>query len=168
MVEIRKYPDPVLSRPAQPVRQIDKQLLRMVEQMFETMYENGGVGLAAPQVGMGIRICVVNCTGESGSEVVLVNPVIVETTDDEATEEEGCLSVPGVRSNVTRAAKIKVRAYDHRGKELELEADGLEARAMQHEIDHLNGRLFFQTLNAAARMTINPQLKALEEEYNKK
>jgi len=166
MLKVRAYPDPVLGRKAAAVRRIDKNLVRLVDEMFETMYTEKGVGLAAPQVGESIRLCVVNCTGKSDGEMVLVNPVIVESRG-EATDEEGCLSVPGIRSKVTRAEWVKVRAYDLDGNELELEADGLEARAFQHELDHLNGRLFFELLNDAGRMTIRGRLKTLEERFTK-
>jgi len=165
MLTIRHYPDPVLARPARPVKRIDRDFLRLIEQMFETMYEEHGVGLAAPQVGESLRMCVVNCTPEEGGEIVLINPVLLESSG-EATEEEGCLSVPGIRSKVSRPDRIKVRAYDRKGVEIELEASGLEARAIQHELDHLDGQLFFQRLNEAARMTFKERLKALEKEYH--
>ena len=167
MLKIRTYPEPVLTKPAQPVTRIDRKLLRLAAQMFETMYEDKGVGLAAPQVGESVRMCVLNTAGKSDGELVLINPVIVEASSDEVTAEEGCLSVPGIRSNVARSARIKVHAYDLTGKEVEIEAEGLDARCLQHEIDHLNGRLFFQRLNEAARMVINSRIKALEEKYKK-
>lgn len=168
MLKIRTYPEPVLTKPAQPVKHIDRKLLRLAAQMFETMYEHKGVGLAAPQVGEGVRMCVLNTAGKSDGELVLINPVIIEASSDEITDEEGCLSVPGIRSNVARSVRIKVHAYDLTGKDLEIELEGLDARCLQHEIDHLNGRLFFQRLNEAARMVINSRIKALEEEHKKR
>jgi len=162
VLTVRTYPDPVLDKRAGSVKRIDRDLLRLAEEMFETMYEEHGVGLAAPQVGESIRMCVVNCTDSADGEMVLINPVITEATGEE-TSEEGCLSVPGVHANVTRAARIRVRAYDRNGKEIEIEADGLQARALQHELDHLNGRLFFQLLGEAARMTVKGRLRTLEE-----
>ena len=164
MLTVRTYPDEVLSAKAKTVKRIDKELLRLVDEMFETMYEEHGVGLAAPQIGESVRLCVLNCTGKKEDEIVLINPVIVES-GGEHTDEEGCLSVPGVRANVTRAAQIKVKAYDRHGRAVELEADGLHARCIQHELDHLDGRLFFHGLNDAARMTINAQLKELEDDF---
>jgi len=164
MLTVRTYPDEVLSAKAKVVKRIDKEFLRLVDEMFETMYEEHGVGLAAPQIGESIRLCVLNCTGKKEDEIVLINPVIVES-GGEHTDEEGCLSVPGVRANVTRAAQIKVKAYDRHGRAVELEADGLHARCIQHELDHLDGRLFFHKLNDAARMTINAQLKELEDDF---
>ena len=162
VLTVRTYPDPVLDKRAGSVKRIDRDLLRLAEEMFETMYEEHGVGLAAPQVGESIRMCVVNCTDSADGEMVLINPVITEATGEE-TSEEGCLSVPGVHANVTGAARIRVRAYDRNGKEIEIEADGLQARALQHELDHLNGRLFFQLLGEAARMTVKGRLRTLEE-----
>jgi len=164
MLTIREYPDPILSRRTSPVSEIDRNLRHLIEEMFGTMYEGRGVGLAAPQVGEGIRLCVLNCKGKPDGELILINPVIVSATG-EATDEEGCLSVPGIRSKVTRAERVTVRAYDQNGKELELEADGLEARALQHETDHLNGRLFFQLLSEPGRMAIRRQLKQLEQQF---
>ena len=164
MLKVRTYPADVLSRKAKPVKRIDKDFLRLVDEMFDTMYEESGVGLAAPQIGESLRFCVVNCTGKKADELTLINPVIVESSG-ELTDEEGCLSVPGVRAQVTRAEHIKVKAYDRNGREIEIEADGLHARCIQHELDHLNGRLFFQRLNEAARMTVNADLKTLEDEF---
>ena len=166
MLKVRTYPDPVLRQRAAAVKRVDRELLRLVERMFETMYGQKGVGLAAPQVGESIRLCVFNCTGREDGERVLVNPVLVEA-HGEAVDEEGCLSVPGVSSKVPRAERVKVRAYDLEGRELEIEADGLEARCLQHELDHLEGRLFFEALNDAARMTLNAKLKTLEEKHRK-
>ena len=164
MLKVRTYPDDVLGKKAKPVKRIDKDFLRLVDEMFETMYDEHGVGLAAPQVGESLRFCVANCTGKKEDELVLINPVVVESSG-EHTDEEGCLSVPGVRAKITRAERIKVKAYDRHGREIELEADGLHARCIQHELDHLNGRLFFQRLNEAARMAVNAGLKTLEDEF---
>ena len=164
MLKVRTYPADVLTKKAKPVKRIDKEFLHLVDEMFDTMYEESGVGLAAPQVGESLRFCVLNCTGKEADEITLINPVIVESSGEE-TDEEGCLSLPGVRGKVTRPAQIKVKAYDRNGREIEIEADGLHARCIQHELDHLNGRLFFQRLNEAARMTVNGQLKTLEDEF---
>ena len=117
MLTLRTYPDRVLRKKAQPVRKIDKDFLQLIDEMFETMYEERGVGLAAPQIGESIRACVINCTGKPEDELVLVNPVIVEATGEE-TDEEGCLSLPGVHGNVTRAAHVKVQAYSRNGKQI--------------------------------------------------
>ena len=167
MLKVHIYPDPILGRPAGQIKRIDRQLLQLVREMFETMYAKHGVGLAAPQVGQSIRVCVLNCTGETDGELALINPLILEMTG-EHTDEEGCLSIPGIRSNVTRAERVKVRAYNTKGEEFEIDADGLQSRAFQHEIDHLDGRLFLQRLSQAARMIVNSDLKALEEQFGKK
>ncbi len=167
MLRVRAYPDPVLKRRAAPVQRIDQELLRLAEEMFRTMYEEQGIGLAAPQVGESVRLCVLNVSGKENGELVLINPVIVEARGEE-TGEEGCLSVPGVRSKVTRSAEVVVRAYDQNGNEIEMKADGLQARCLQHEIDHLNGCLFIERLGEAARQVIRPGLKALEEEFRKR
>ena len=165
MLKVYVYPDPVLICKAKPVQTINRHLRRLVDEMFETMYEERGVRLAAPQVGKGIRLCVINCTGDEADALVLINPQIIEASEEQVTDEEGCLSVPGIRSNVTRPERVKVRAYDVDGNKLELDADGLQARCLQHEIDHLNGRLFFQRLGSAARMLIGRRIKRLEEEF---
>jgi peptide deformylase len=164
MLKVLAYPAPVLLKKAGPVTEINRELRRLVDEMFETMYAERGVGLAAPQIGQGIRLCVVNVTDSEAGELALINPVVVESSG-EATDEEGCLSVPSIRSKVTRPEYVRVRAYDITGQELDLEADGLEGRCLQHEIDHLQGRLFFQRLGEAARMTLKSQIKRLEDRY---
>jgi peptide deformylase len=164
MLTVLAYPCPVLLRKAGPVTEINRSLRRLVDEMFETMYAERGVGLAAPQIGQAMRLCVVNASGKESGELALINPVIVESSG-EATDEEGCLSVPGIRTKVTRPEYVHVRAYDLTGQELDIEADGLEGRCLQHEIDHLQGRLFFQRLTEAARMTLRHQIKRLEQRY---
>jgi peptide deformylase len=165
MLKVRAYPDPVLAIRSKPVQTIDRRLRQLVDEMFETMYEEHGVGLAAPQVGESLRLCVVNCSGESDGELVLVNPVVVETAGKDVASEEGCLSVPGIRTNVIRPERVKVRAFDLTGQELEIDADDLEARCLQHEIDHLNGQLFIQRLSETSRMAIRRQIRKLESDY---
>ena len=166
MLKVRTYPDAVLSRRAAPVKRIDGEFLGLIREMFGTMYREKGIGLAAPQVGESLQVCVINCTGKKDGELVLINPVIIDSSG-EVSDEEGCLSVPGIRSNVTRAEHVKVRGYDQHGNEVEIEADGLQARCLQHELDHLAGRLFVDRLGEAARMAIRPGLKALEEQHKK-
>ncbi len=165
MLEIRTYPEPVLRRRAQPVKRIDRELLSLVSDMLETMYAEDGIGLAAPQIGESIRLCVLNVTGGADGELVLINPVVVEQSDDEVAEEEGCLSLPGVRADVLRPERVKVNAFDQRGQEINIDAGGLEARCLQHEIDHLDGRMFIDRLNHAKQMLLRPQLKRLEKEF---
>lgn len=163
MLKVRHYPDPILSKPAKPVKKIDAELLGLIKDMFETMYEEHGVGLAAPQIGESLRLCVINCTEnhDKSGEIVLINPKIIEMSGEEV-DEEGCLSVPGIRSKVARAAHVKVKAFDVKGNEFEGEGDGLLARAFQHEIDHLDGKLFIERLGFASRLVARPRLKELE------
>lgn len=130
--------EPVLKEKARPVPKITPNVIKLLENMADTMYDAQGVGLAAPQVGVSKRIAVVD-VGDGLIE--LINPVIIHKEGIE-TDTEGCLSIPGVKGEVSRAAKVKVKALDRHGKEVEYEGEGLLARAFQHEIDHLDGILF--------------------------
>lgn len=161
-MEILKYPHPCLKKKCKDVKRIDQEVIDRAAEMFQTMYEHSGVGLAAAQVGWDAQLFVLNITGEKDDEMVFVNPVIFET-DGSATEEEGCLSVPGVFGKVKRAEHIRVKAFDLEGHEFEVEGDGLLARAVQHEIDHLNGTLFISKLSRAGKIAIASKLKDLEE-----
>lgn len=137
--EIRKQGDPILSKECKPVKEMNKRMEELLEDLFDTMYEGNGVGLAASQVGILRQMCVVDvCDGE---QYVFINPEIIEATGEQ-TDSEGCLSVPGYCGIVTRAQHIKVRALDENMEEFELEADDFLARAIQHEIDHLHGHLY--------------------------
>ncbi|EGL82607.1 Peptide deformylase [Caldalkalibacillus thermarum TA2.A1] len=137
---IVKYPDPVLREKAVEVKRIDERLHRLLNDMAETMYAAEGVGLAAPQVGISKRVFVVDVGDENGL-LEFINPEII-VKEGEQIGPEGCLSIPGVNGEVRRAQKIKVRAIDRNGETFELEAEDLLARAIQHELDHLNGVLF--------------------------
>lgn len=137
--KIRTIGDEILRKHCKPVKEITPRIEDLVEDMFETMYEACGVGLAAPQVGVLKQIVVIDV--EDGNQYVLINPEILETSGSQ-TGSEGCLSVPGKSGVVTRPDHVKVRAYDCEMKEFELEGDGLLARAICHECDHLNGDLF--------------------------
>ncbi len=139
--EIRLQGDPVLEKECRPVKEITPRLRELIDDMFETMYEANGVGLAAPQVGVLRRICIVDTGEEDGQAYVLVNPEILES-DGEQTGDEGCLSLPGKAALVTRPNHVKVRAFDEEMKEYEVEAEGLLARAFCHEIDHLDGHMY--------------------------
>jgi peptide deformylase len=133
-----KYPDPVLRKKAAPVEKISPEILAFLDEMGELMYDSNGVGLAAPQVGISLRIIVVD-VGEKLH--YLINPVIV-AREGEQTGIEGCLSFPGLHGEVTRAQRVEIRAINRRGKKISLSGEGMWARAMQHEIDHLDGILF--------------------------
>ncbi|HUU70640.1 MAG TPA: peptide deformylase [Planctomycetota bacterium] len=166
-MEILKYPHPCLKRKCKPVKRIDDELVMRVAEMFETTYKARGVGLAAPQVGWDARLFIINVSGEKRDEMVFVNPAIVEMTGT-VNDEEGCLSVPGVNAVVPRAERVRVRAFDMKGNGFELEADGLLAIAVQHENDHLDGKLFISKLTRAAKQAIAEKLRELEEEYESK
>ena len=136
---IRLYGDPVLRDKAQPVPKIDAKLHRLLRSMAQTMYDADGVGLAAPQVGVLKRVVVIDI-GEGLLE--LINPEIIASADDKELGVEGCLSLPGIVGDVCRNSQVMVRAFNGQGQELEIEGEGLLARALQHELDHLDGVLF--------------------------
>ena len=152
VLEIRKYPDPVLRRKSRPVAGITPEIQKLIDDMIETMYAAPGVGLAAPQVGIPLRITVIDVSTkeENIPLLVLVNPEII-STEGEQSEEEGCLSVSDFQSVVTRFAKVRVRATDRDGKLYEVSGEGLLARAFQHEIDHLDGVLFIDRISPLKR-----------------
>ncbi|MCE5313220.1 MAG: peptide deformylase [Nitrospiraceae bacterium] len=152
VLEIKKYPDDVLKKKALPVEKIDKSLQKLIDDMIETMYDAPGIGLAAPQVGVSLRLIVVdvNLDDEDSEPVVLINPEITDT-DGLIESEEGCLSVPECQITVKRAEKVTVKGLDRDGREVSIEADGLFARALQHEIDHLNGVLILDRISQLKR-----------------
>ena len=133
--------NPVLREVSQPVRKVNAEIKKLVAQMFETMALEQGVGLAAPQVGINKRVIVIDVSQEGVKPFALINPEIIKTSG-KSTDNEGCLSIPGVYLPVTRPAKIKVKARDANDRQTIFEAEGLLARAIQHEIDHLDGKLF--------------------------
>jgi peptide deformylase len=144
------YPDPFLARKAAPVAAVDDRVRTLIRDMFETMYAAEGVGLAAPQVGVGKRVIVLDVSpvDESVPPMAIVNPEIVERKGS-VSGEEGCLSVPGVQGEVCRAETVVVRGLDPEGKPLQLQADGILSRALQHEIDHLDGVLFIDRISSS-------------------
>ncbi|MBF0557451.1 MAG: peptide deformylase [Nitrospirae bacterium] len=165
VLEIRKYPDEVLKRKAAPVEGIDDDLLRLVDDMIETMYAAPGVGLAAPQVGVSIRLIVIDVSTREEKQplIVLINPEIIEA-EGFVELEEGCLSVPEYTAPVTRAERIKVRALDRNGAPVVIEGIDIFARALQHEIDHLDGVLFIDRLSSIKREFFKKRYrKALRE-----
>lgn len=137
--EIRKQGDPILNKECKPVKEMTPRIQELIEDMFETMYEGNGCGLAAPQVGILKQITVIDV--EDGNQYVLINPEILEESGSQ-TGEEGCLSVPGYSGVVTRAQHVKVRALDENMEPFELEGEDLLARCILHECDHLHGHLF--------------------------
>ncbi|MDD3553664.1 MAG: peptide deformylase [Deltaproteobacteria bacterium] len=153
-MKILIYPDEILAAKAQPVTELNDRLLKLVEDMFETMYKAKGIGLAANQVGV-LQQVVIMDLGQRGEDakpdpIVLINPVIT-ASEGEICDVEGCLSVPDYSEKVKRAQRIQVMAYDQRGKEIRMEAEGLLARCIQHELDHLNGICFVERLSPLKR-----------------
>ena len=144
--EIRKEGDPILRKECKEVKDMTDRTRLLIDDMFDTMYEANGVGLAAPQVGILKKIFVVDVGMEEPEPYVFINPEILERSGEQ-TDNEGCLSVPGYQGEVTRAEHVRVRAYDENMEEFELEADGLFARCIQHEEDHLHGRLYIDLVN---------------------
>ncbi len=164
LIPIVKYGDPRLKRKAQPVDPKDPSLKPLVRDMFETMYQSDGVGLAANQVGLLKQVVVIDVGGREKPEpLVLLNPVIMET-GGEVEEEEGCLSIPDIRAKALRAGFCRVKALDLEGRPLEVASDGLLGKALQHEVDHLNGVLFVDRLRMTSKALISGKLKALKKE----
>ncbi len=160
LLHILHYPDPRLRVKAAPVDQVDEAVRRLVDDMFETMYDAPGIGLAAPQVNVARRIIVLDVSEKRDEPLALINPEILHQEEREKMEE-GCLSVPGIYEMVERAARIRVRALDPHGRPLEMEAEGLQAVCIQHEIDHLDGRLFVDYLTEMKRRRIRKKLEKL-------
>jgi peptide deformylase len=161
---ILKYPDPRLRRVAKRITELTDEILERIPLMFEAMREDNGIGLAAPQVGWNVRLFVMNCSGEPDDDQVLLNPVITERVG-RGTMEEGCLSLPGVFAKVERPTRIVVEAVDLEGDSISVEADGLVARCIQHELDHLEGVLFIDKVSPARRGKIKKPLAQLKEDY---
>ena len=162
---IVKYGNPVLEKRGEDITEFDTpELHKLVEDMFESMYAAKGVGLAAPQIGVGKRLAVIDIsTGEDPAQkIVLINPEIVKTEGSHKSEE-GCLSLPTFREQVTRPLKVTVRAQDVHGKEFEMAGDELLARAFLHETDHLNGKLYINHISALKRDLIRRKVRKLQK-----
>jgi len=161
---IVKYGDPVLETPAKTIEKFDEELQKLVADMFESMYAAQGVGLAAPQIGMGLRVAVIDVSNGKNAEakLVLANPEILHS-EGAQREEEGCLSVPGFRGNVERPQYVTVRAQDATGTEFEMRGEGLLARAFCHEIDHLRGVLFITHLSMLKRDMIKRKIRKMKK-----
>ena len=157
LLNILRYPDARLHKTASPVTVFDDGLKRLVRDMAETMYAAPGIGLAATQVDIHKQVIVIDASERRDSLIVLVNPEIVETTGI-SDIEEGCLSVPGIYELVERAERVKVRAYDQNGNALTLEAQGLLAVCIQHEMDHLQGKVFVEYLSQLKQQRIRARL----------
>ena len=155
-----KYGNPVLEKAGEPVSKFNADLKKLVEDMWETMYAANGVGLAAPQIGFSISLCVIDTTTTEnpGTKLVLANPVILSREGDQ-NGEEGCLSLPDFRAETPRSARVTVQAQDLYEKEFTFTGEGLLARAFAHEIDHLNGILYIQHLSMLKRESIKRQIR---------
>ncbi|KLT71986.1 peptide deformylase [Neisseria arctica] len=158
LLNILKYPDERLHTVAKPVTEIDDRIKTLVADMFETMYASHGIGLAATQVDVHERVVVMDLTEDHSEPRVFINPVITHK-DGETTYEEGCLSVPGIYDIVTRAERVTVEALNENGEKFTLEADGLLAICIQHELDHLMGRVFVEYLSNLKQNRIKTKLK---------
>ena len=166
-MELVYYPDPRLRDVSKKIATVDQEILDAVPLMFEIMYKARGIGLAGPQAGLGRRIVVANLTGDpknKDDEQVFINPEIVDRSG-KLQEEEGCLSLPGMAAQIQRAEKVLVRYKDLKGKSVEREAEMLESRLFQHEIDHLDGILIVDKLTPADRKQWAPLIKELEEDF---
>ena len=165
-LELVEFPHPALHRPAKPLLRLDDAVREAVARMFEIMYESEGIGLAANQVALPYRMFVVNCTGREGQgeEHVFINPVLSRPRGT-AVQEEGCLSLPGVRMDVRRPERVVVEAWSLAGEPIKLDLDGLFARVVQHEFDHLEGRLFTDRLPEAAALEVRRDLDTFREVF---
>lgn len=156
--EVLRFPDERLRTVATPVEVVDEPIKTLIDDMLETMREENGVGLAATQINVHKRIVVMDVSEDGDQPLVLINPEIIET-EGTITSEEGCLSVPGNYAKVERAAKVKVRALNREGEEYEIAGDGLLAKCVQHELDHLQGKLFVDYLSPLKRQRIKKKLE---------
>ena len=166
-MQIIKYPHPTLRHKSKPLRRVDAELRKIVSEMFELMYAHKGLGLAANQVDLPYRLFILNITGDPAvkeEELVFINPVIT-SRDGQGEDREGCLSFPEIYAPVRRSEKVVVNAYDLSSREIHLEVKGLFARAVQHEADHLDGKLFIDRLTPANRLAIKRDLEELEREF---
>ncbi len=164
VLEIVTYPHSTLTRRAEEVEKVDGNIRKLLSDMVDTMYANGGVGLAAPQVGVSKRVIVVDVRpyDPSASLISIINPEVVEE-GEEIIHEEGCLSVPGCIEGIKRRQWIKVRGLNERGKEIEVEGEGMLAIALQHEIDHLNGRVILDRMSRVKKNLYKKRLQKAKE-----
>ncbi|HEY4959005.1 MAG TPA: peptide deformylase [Caldimonas sp.] len=157
-LDILRYPDPRLHKVALPVMAVDERIRRLVDDMLETMYEAEGVGLAATQVDVHERVIVIDTSDAHDEPLVLVNPELIEKSEEMTLVDEGCLSVPEIYDKVPRHARVRVRALDRSGATRELEAEGLLSVAVQHEMDHLLGKVFVEYLSPLKRTRIKTRM----------
>jgi len=158
------HPDPRLRKKTQLVTVFDDKLQKLIDDLFETMYDAPGVGLAANQCGVLLRLSVMDCSEAKTEPMVLINPEIL-STDERQEMEEGCLSVPDIRDTIQRFNRLRVRALDRHGKPFEMDCEGLAAQCVQHEIDHLDGKLYVDYLSSLKRERIKKKLTKLKEAH---
>jgi peptide deformylase len=164
LLNILHFPDPRLHKVAKPVAAVDARIKQLVSDMAQTMYDAPGIGLAATQVDVHERVIVIDLSDEQNELRVLINPEIVWASDEIQTYEEGCLSVPGVYDEVKRASEIKVQFLDQNGTVQTIEADGLLSVCIQHEIDHLNGKVFVERLSSLKQSRIRTKIAKQKRE----
>ena len=161
---ILHFPDPRLRTKAKPVAVVDDNIGQLIKDMFETMYDAPGIGLAATQVNHHIRVVVMDISEEKNQPLVFINPKITPLTEEKAPYEEGCLSVPSVYDVVDRPTKVRIEALNEQGEAFSLETDGLLAVCIQHELDHLEGKLFVDYLSSLKRQRIKTKLQKLQKQ----
>ncbi|WP_050479352.1 peptide deformylase [Herbaspirillum rhizosphaerae] len=167
LLNILRYPDPRLHKVAKPVTVFDDRIKKLVADMAETMYDAPGVGLAATQIDVHEQVIVIDVSDTSNELRVFINPEITWSSDEKQVYDEGCLSVPGIYDGVERPARVKARALDADGKEFEVEADGLLAVCIQHEMDHLKGKVFVEYLSPLKRNRIKTKMLKEERELKR-
>jgi peptide deformylase len=166
MLSVLKEPDPKLRFKAQPVEKVDDDIRQLMDDMLETMYQNDGIGLAAPQVGVSKRVVVLDLnagTDEKPNIYFMANPEILTVSDETSVRNEGCLSVPEVQAEVSRPARVRIRYLNRDNCSVEADVDGLFATCVQHEIDHLNGVLFIDHLSKLKQELIQKKLKKIKK-----
>jgi peptide deformylase len=166
-LQILCYPDPRLHTVARPVAAVDGRIRKLVADMLETMYEANGIGLAATQVDVHERVIVIDVSETRDQPLVLVNPQVVWASEQKQVGDEGCLSVPGIYDGVERSSSVRVRALDGEGREREIEAEGLLAVCIQHEMDHLQGKVFVEYLSPLKRNRIKTKMLKARREAEK-
>jgi len=159
ILDILEFPDPRLRTQAKPVENVDGRLLQLINDMFETMYHAQGIGLAATQINVHQRVVVIDVSEQGDQPLVFINPEITVLDGPDHEYDEGCLSVPGFHETVTRPEKIRVTALDRHGDSFEIEPEGLLAVCIQHEVDHLNGKLFVDHISSLKRKRIRSKLE---------
>lgn len=164
LLTILRYPDPRLHKVAKPVAAVDDRIRSLIARMLATMYEANGIGLAATQVDIHERLIVIDVSEERKQPMVLINPELVWASEEKRKGEEGCLSVPGIYDGVERSVAVRVRALDSAGQSREIEAEGLLAVCIQHEMDHLLGKVFVEYLSPLKRNRIKTKLQKVERE----